>query len=269
MMTAHFMLGYTPLSRVFVWPEVTARESIALGMINQIPNDAPVSVELHLAGHFSQFKTVRIFPDVRDAQWIMLDVWYGNYALYIDTNGTQDLWNTILTDPSWETVSARDGFILLKKGSGPPKAITGAYRMTNANPPEMDIRFSGDNNIELVNISRITPSRSETILCTDWDLQEAVADTSPELQFVSTMNTLTEAPGSQFRLSPELFTEPGRYRFCSRQDIDYFTEQRTLVISMKTNGSKDYLASIIDAGKWASYINIDKDKLEVDLSGLR
>jgi uncharacterized membrane protein len=267
--TAHILLGYTPLSRVFVWPEVTARANVALAMIDQIPNNAPVSVDLHLAGHFSQFETVRVFPDIREAQWIMLDVWTGSYALYINSKATQDLWNTIMVDPSWETVSARDGFILLKKGSGPPKGIPDAYRMTTVDSPAMDIQFGDANQVALVNVSRITPSRSETIICTDWDLHEAQSGTAPELQFNSQMDTLTEAPGSQFRLSLTIFNGTGRYRICSRQDTDYYDEQRSLVISMKTTDAKDYPASIIEAGNWASYLSINKDELEVDLSGLR
>jgi uncharacterized membrane protein len=269
-LTAHFMSGYTPLSRAFVWPEQSDRQSIAEKMISLVPADAPVSVELHLAGHFSRYKTVRIFPDVRDAQWIMLDVWNGNFSLYLNPEDTQHLWDGIRFDPTWETVSAQDGLILLKKGIGPPEKISDTYRVTGGVKPEMKVQFGEKKEADLVAISRSYPSRSEVVLCTDWDLTQAGAEGYPRLQFRSDENILTDAPGSRFRLSPGAVDRPGNYRFCSRQDADALAGQRALVLSLETKDPNVAQAAIVEAGKWAPYLKvIDGQLLEIDLAGLR
>ena len=266
---SHRMQGYTPLAKGFVWPDVTGRENIAQEMIASIPNQAAVSVEPHLAGHFNQFKTVYLFPDVRDAQWIMLDIWYGIYSVYLSAENTQALWNSIQADPSWETVQARDGLILLKKGSGPPKIITSAYQITQAALPEFIVRFGDKNGVDLVNINLIHHSKVEVTLCTDWELKQPEEDMSPSISFLSNENIISQSPADKFNLNPQFFFQPGRYRFCSRRiGTSYFADQQAVIISLPTNGTNVAPVSIIDAGKLASYINIDKDKLEVDLSGL-
>jgi uncharacterized membrane protein len=267
---SHRMQGYTPLSKEFVWPDVTGRENIAQEMIASIPNKAAVSVEPHLAGHFSQFKTVYLFPDVRDAQWMMLDVWYGIYSVYLSAENTQALWNTIQADPSWETVQARDGLILLKKGSGPPENISNAYLLTQEIPPEFTVRFGDKNGMDLVNVSLVHHSKVEVTLCIDWELKQSEADMSPMISFRSYENILSQPPADKFSLSSQIFSQPGRYRICSRRiGTSYFADQQAVLISLATNGTNSTPVSISDPGKWASYLSINQDKLEVNLSGLR
>ena len=121
---AHIVSGYTPLSLSFVWPAKTGREPTIQALLRQIPDNAPISAEMHLAAHLAARETLRLFPDLRDAEWIVIDAWFGGdpYGSFVNT------WQGILQDPTWETVAAHDGLILLHKGLGPPQAIEGAFQ---------------------------------------------------------------------------------------------------------------------------------------------
>lgn len=267
-MTTQFMTGYTPLSRDFIWPGLTGRETIAQAVIDQIPRGEAVSVEPHLSGHFSHFKTVYLFPDVRDAQWILLDIWYGSFSLYLPPDKTQMVWNAIMKDPTWETVIARDGLILLKKGIGPPRNISQAYRVTNPKPV-INIRFGGEDGVNLVNLSLVYHSKVEATLCTDWDISGSNVDHYPQMQFMSTENVVGAAPMDTLRLSPIIFTEPGSYRICIRRmGTGFLAHQRELQISMATNESNQYQVSIINSGKFVSYVRAGNNILEIDMSGI-
>ena len=269
LLVSHWVQGYTPLSKGFVWPDLTGREKIAQELINIVPKDAGVSIEPHLAGHFSQFKTVYLFPDVRDAQWIMLDIWYGSYPIYLPPEGTQAIWNAIQNDPSWETAAARDGILLLKKGSGPPQKISQAYRVSTAAQPEFTARFGDDKDVEIVNMSLVHHSKVELTLCTDWELYQPRADTSLKIQFLSRENVVSDAPSDGLSLSTQIFTQPGRYRLCSRRMVaSYFAEQRAVIISLQSKLAPHIPVSIIDPGKWAPYLKVLDNTLEIDLSGI-
>jgi uncharacterized membrane protein len=267
LLVSHLTQGYTPLSKGFVWPDLTGREKIAQDLIKMIPEESAVSIEPHLAGHFSQFKTVYLFPDVRDAQWIMLDIWYGSYPIYLPPERTQAVWNAIRVDPSWETVAARDGILLLKKGSGPPQKITQAYQVSSAAQPEFIVHFGDDKAVDLMNVSLVHHSKVEVTLCTDWDLYKPQADTSLKIQFLSRENVVSDAPADGFSLSTQIFTETGRYRLCSRRmGASYFAGQRAVLISLQSKFAPFIPVSISDTGVWAPYLRLHGSALEIDLS---
>jgi uncharacterized membrane protein len=270
-LTSQIMVGYTPLSRDFIWPGLTGREDIAQQLINKIPQDAAVSVEPHLVGHFSHFKTVYLFPDLRDAQWILLDIWYGSYPLYLPAEGTQTLWNNIRQDHSWETVAARDGLILLKKGNGPPQNITEAYQVTNPSEPIFEVSFGGDHGISLVNITIVYHSKFEATLCTDWLLTGPKMDVTPQIQFVSTPHILSEVPGDEFRLSPAIFTGAGKYRLCNRRmGTAYLMKQREVYLSLQSKDATTFMpVSIINPGNWETFMKVQNNVLVIDLAGFR
>jgi uncharacterized membrane protein len=268
-LATHWMLGYTPLSRGFIWPESTGRESIANEFINMIPKGATVSAESHLGAHLAQYGGVRFFPDVRDASWLLLDTWYGSYPYYLPPESTQSRWDAIRQDPSWVTVAARDGLVLLEKGSGPPQNISDGYRIANPGQPEFNVQFGDEKRIYLVDISVIHHSKDQVTFCADWNLTGPGAGLYPNLQFLSTDNTLTQAPEYGINLSPEIFTQPGRYRICRRLPSVYFTAQRKVLISLETRDSTETRAFILDPGKWAPYLTIKNNLLEIDLTRLR
>jgi len=263
------MLGYTPTSIGFIWPESTGRESTTNEFLNMIPKGADVSVEAHLGAHLAQYDTVRFFPDTRNASWLLLDTWYGSYPYYLSLESTQAQWDAIRQDPLWETVAAHDGLILLKKGNGPPQNISDVYRIINPRQPEFNVQFGNEQRISLVDLNVIHHSRGIITFCTDWNVVGQGKDLFPKLQFLSNDNNQQEAPEFGINLSQEIFTKPGRYRICKRMPSVYFDAQRTVYISLETKGSADTPVKILETGNWAPFLQSKDNMLEIDLSRLK
>jgi uncharacterized membrane protein len=268
-LTMHFMLGYTPLTRGFIWPDSTGMNDTLQEISKSIPKNAPISVEPHLAAHFSQYKTVYLFPDLRNAQWILLDVWYGSYPFYLPLDDIRKIWNSILTDHNWETVYAGDGFILLKKGYGPPKNVSAAYRLTQPTTQEFVVQYGGKNGIDLVGVNLVNHSKDQFSLCTEWEISRQRPGISPAIQFLSTKNIISDIPDYRLQQSPEPFTQPGIYRFCNRLYASTIADQRAVLISTKTEELGFQQTSILDPGNWSSYLTINNDVLVINLSGLK
>ncbi len=268
-LTNHWILGYTPLSKGFIWPESTGRESTTNEFLNMIPKEADVSVEAHLGAHLAQYDTVRIFPDIRNVSWLLLDTWYGSYPYYLPLASTQAQWDAIRQDPSWETVAAHDGLILLKKGNGPPQNIADVYRINNPGLPEFSYQFGTEQRISLVDLNVIHHSRDKTTFCTEWKVVGTGTGLYPKIQFLSSDNNLTAAPEFGINLIQEILTRPGSYRFCRRMPSAYFNAQRTAYIFLEANDTPDTPVIIQDTGKWVPYVNIKNNKLEIDLSKVK
>ncbi len=266
LLTIHNISGYTPLSRGFVWPDSIGLDSALQEISKSIPHETPISVEPHLAAHFSQYKTVYLFPDLRDAQWILLDAWYGSYPFYLPLSDTQKIWNTILADPSWETVSAKDGLILLKKGNGPPQNVNDAYQIMKATPAEFVVQFGAENGMDLVGVDLVHHSRDQVSFCTDWNFTKPEQDISPKIQFLSSNNAISDIPDYRLHLSPDPQIQPGTYRYCNRLYTSYMADQRVVLVSIKSGDSSDLPASILDPGKWSPYLTINDNTLKINLS---
>ncbi len=268
-LTTHWMLGYSPLSKRFVWPEFTGSERIANTLINLIPKNAAITVESHLGAHLSQYNTVRFFPDVRDANWLLLDSWYGSYPYYGPPEITQAQWDAISKNPAWETVASQDGLILLKKGNGPPQNLSAAYQVTIPAHPDFNVQFGADQGISLVHLEVVHHSADDISLCTDWQVVKPSADLSPKLQFLSIQDELTQVPEYGINLTQEIFTQPGQYRTCKRITSSFFIAQRTLFISMQKADSTETPVMILDAGEWSSDLSANNNQLEINLTRLQ
>jgi len=79
MAASHTAEGYTHLSRAYLWPRPTGQGESLARILREIPEDASLSVDMHLAPHVAEREILRIFPDIRDVEWILLNVWYGGY----------------------------------------------------------------------------------------------------------------------------------------------------------------------------------------------
>jgi uncharacterized membrane protein len=267
LLTIQYIFGYTPLSKGFIWPDSAGLDHTLAEMVISIPKEASLSVEPHLAAHLSQYKTVYLFPDVRDAQWILLDVWYGSYPFYLPLDETQKIWNSILADPSWETVAAKDGLVLLKKGHGPPGNLNEAYRITTATKPDFLVRFGGENGVELIGASLVYHSRDQASFCTVWNFITQEVNLNRKIQFLSPQNIISDMPDYRLMLSPDPAASPGEYRFCNRLYISDIANQHAVLISVQTDDASPLPISIVDPGKWPSYLAVKDVKLEINLSG--
>lgn len=114
--------GFTPLSRFFQWPRVTAHERVGLELMQQIPPDATLVAQDRLYPHLSQRESISfLWPEDASAEYIMLDV--SDPTL---TNGdglTEWLKAQVLEHGAYGVLASQDGFVLLKRGA-PGQALS-------------------------------------------------------------------------------------------------------------------------------------------------
>ena len=113
----HFRLAHLPYSPFFKWPQITERHQLADRIASEIPVNASLSVQDNLAPHASQRRDLYLFPEIKRAQFIYLDLWV---IEDLKQNGVLDLTpqvQAILSEDSYETVFSRDGLLLLRRKS--------------------------------------------------------------------------------------------------------------------------------------------------------
>lgn len=203
--------GYTPLNPHFVWPQRMGQEASIAALLTRIPADAPVALDMHLATHSARRPTLRIFPDLRGVEWVMVNVWQGGYPYGMQAQ----TWQTLFSDPTWETVAAQDGLILLRKGQGPPQGIPRAFARPAAAASQFNVAFGDAPSGASLRAVRVNPLPAGNFyLCTDWQLE-----TAGELKFY-VVTPGGEGPQATLleisRIYPALTAQPGDFRDCTR-----------------------------------------------------
>jgi uncharacterized membrane protein len=208
-MATHVMSGYTPLALDFVWPRVGPRARARDALLAQIPERSIISAESHLGSHLARTKTMRFFPDLRDAEWIAMDFWTGHY-FYLTA---EERWREIAQDPTWETVTAGEGLLLLRRGDGPPKDIVEAFQ------PQVDDRVSplqarfgdADCGVLLKGLDIAKRAGGHTIVCTIWQpLGRGMC--LPQIATVG--NNYRDLDGVRFY--PDLFAQQREVQECTQ-----------------------------------------------------
>ncbi|MHB9089789.1 MAG: DUF2079 domain-containing protein [Chloroflexota bacterium] len=147
----HYYRGYTPLSPsfAFVWPN--AHHAVGQRLAASIPRDASVSAQFNLGPHLSERKTLSMFPDIRDADYVFLDV--------TSQPNTGGLWEGFhdriaeaLARPDYGVVAAEDGYLLMRKGA--PKGELGdefySFARVQAPRPAYPLQLRFGDAVELV-----------------------------------------------------------------------------------------------------------------------
>ncbi|MDQ7030518.1 MAG: DUF2079 domain-containing protein [Ardenticatenia bacterium] len=138
----HRSRGATPLAADFEWPRVTEHHRIGERIIALIPPEAAVSAQWRLNPHVSRRERVYQYPDVRDAEYVLLDVTINSWPQH-----PNDLYRDVqaMLAGEWGVVAAQDGWILLQRG-GDQKILPDPFydfaRAPNASPTvPVDIQF--------------------------------------------------------------------------------------------------------------------------------
>src|SRR5690606_36251678 len=82
-------------------------------LIKTIPPKAKVSASDHLLSHLAQRQSIYLFPDVKDAEYIIFSV-YDNYFMLSHMENEKRR-NEYLFSPDWEIVAKEFPVFLLKK----------------------------------------------------------------------------------------------------------------------------------------------------------
>lgn len=125
--------GYLPFARGFAWPQQTAHAELANSFLPLIPPEASVSAQSDLVPHVSHRRYIYMYP-YRAAQsdYVFLDV-TGNLYPYV-TRPQQYFASVsaLLESGQFHVVAARDGYLLLKKGTAPPASATNPFGLPDA-----------------------------------------------------------------------------------------------------------------------------------------
>jgi uncharacterized membrane protein len=119
----HLVAGYTPLGGAFKWPNVSAHNRLFARFAAQIPPDAVVSTTGSLNPHLSHRRVLYRYPNVQDAQYVLLDVSESATSNPIDFRVA---YNALVEGETFGVVDAADGYVLLRRGA-PPKALPEAF----------------------------------------------------------------------------------------------------------------------------------------------
>ena len=197
----HVMRGYTPLSVNFDWPKATPRDATLIAALAQVPQEATLSADVNLAAHLSRRETLRFFHDMRDVEWVALNFWLG-WDFY---GGWRETWLRLADDPGWQTVDVGPGWILLRRGQGPPAGTAAIF-----SPPDeiamrpLDVVFC-DGALRLTSVG---VAQAGNVICSTWENPSASAAT-PWLAVSTGRDYVAfERPLKVARFAPQLVEAP-------------------------------------------------------------
>lgn len=190
----HSQHGLLPLSPTAPRWEVTAHHRLGAEIAAQIPPDAPVSAQVNLYAHTTNRKIAYVFPLLKEADYIFLDVTSITTPLHPNDYRTEVL--RLLNAGQFGVFRAEDGYLLLKRGLAnavlPDEFYTFA-RAANAGPQHpLDVTF--DNTIKLLGYDLLDdPRRAETAIRFYW---QAIKPVDRDLRlypfFTNAQNRLVE-----------------------------------------------------------------------------
>lgn len=119
-------------------PQVTPHHRLADRFIKLIPPQAPISTNSVLNPHVSQRQKLYLFPDVKDAEYIFLDVTSNPYP--IDAPTLKWRVDHYLSDPELGVLAAEDGYLLLQRGLSRTDLPPEFYSFVRVDEPSMEER---------------------------------------------------------------------------------------------------------------------------------
>jgi uncharacterized membrane protein len=105
------------------WPQESAHDRVVDGFVAELPRDAIVSTLGGIVPHLTTRKTIYLFPDIGDAEYMLLDTDLGaNYWPYEGLGARDRSLATMageVRSGAWGLVRAEDGVYLFQRGANP------------------------------------------------------------------------------------------------------------------------------------------------------
>ncbi len=245
LLAAHFLDGYTFINPNFVWPQPTGQETAIEQVLAQIPADAPLSAEMHLSAHLAQRETLRIFPDMRDAEWLVVNAWFGG-----DPYGrSSQVWREVAQSTTWKTVAARDGLFLLRKSEGDsPRDLAQAFRFSEGMSFDaLQLRFGSEQQgLDLRGYALYPLPYGHFVFCSRWTLQGDVPITPKIGVEASPPGNITFNDLDVLKYVPDIFSKPGDVQDCTAFQVLQGDDVVLRLIGRDLQG-QDYPAQILAA----------------------
>ncbi|HUW11557.1 MAG TPA: DUF2079 domain-containing protein, partial [Anaerolineae bacterium] len=125
--------GYTPIGREFRWPEVTDHHRLLARFTAQVPAQVPGSATAALYPHLTHREKLYLFPNVGDAQWVLLDV---SGATDMHPVALRDQVLRMLDSGEWGVLDGADGYLLLVRGAEETRIPDGFYDFARSEDPQ-------------------------------------------------------------------------------------------------------------------------------------
>jgi hypothetical protein len=112
----HNLRGYSPLSQLPEWPEVTAHHALGRELAATIPPEAGVLAQAQLVPYVAHRYRLGIWsgPLLTNYDYIWLDLSHPKFPNRFNAHG--DLLTGLTIEPEFGFVATKDGYLLLKKG---------------------------------------------------------------------------------------------------------------------------------------------------------
>ncbi|MEJ2556391.1 MAG: DUF2079 domain-containing protein [Anaerolineae bacterium] len=170
----HYVRGWTPLARDFVWPQRTPHNQLLARFAAQIPPDAPLSTTPPLHPHLAHREKIYIFPTVADADYVLLDV---ASRTDVHPNDVRATFDALVESGEFGVVDAAEGYLLLKRGQGTggkeqalPNAFYDFARVQDARP-QYPATIEFDNRLRFLGYDVLDdPKWGETSLRLYWQV---------------------------------------------------------------------------------------------------
>jgi hypothetical protein len=138
--------GFLPFSRDFYLTPHSQRVAAARTLVDGVPAQGTVSASPSLAPHLSQRESIYLYPNLHDAEHLIIDVTYGDGPF--PPRDRYEIIRGLLDDKEYGVQDGRDGFLWLQRGLDQtviPEAFYGFARASQETPQiELDVSFGED-----------------------------------------------------------------------------------------------------------------------------
>jgi hypothetical protein len=159
----HVLHGYSPLSLNRPQWEVSEHDRLAERFIAQIPADAPISAQSKLYPHLSNRTIAYQFPDVNEAEYLLLDITTSSWPIH--PNDLKAQVGALLDSGEFGVLDAADGYVLLERGAGNgalPDAFYDFARVEAA-APQYPLEVDFGDELRLLGFDLLDASRREQV----------------------------------------------------------------------------------------------------------
>jgi uncharacterized membrane protein len=156
-LVAYRQAGIGPLVDGLPPPVVSRHAELGRQLAASIPKEASVAASSALYPHLSQRAEAYLFPTVRDAEYVLVDVSGGSYPA--GPGGIYQRLQELRTGGDYGLLAAEDGFILMKRGVAGEQAIPDRFfdfARANNPPDASPLASFHDGAIELLS-ARLVP----------------------------------------------------------------------------------------------------------------
>lgn len=125
--------GALPWANGVSWPEQTAHTRLADTLLPLIPDDASVSAQAALVPHVSHRRFIYQFPyKANEADYVFLDVTGDLYPYSLQPYRYVDEVQKLLDSHTYHVVAAKDGYLLLARGTAPDANPANPYGLPDS-----------------------------------------------------------------------------------------------------------------------------------------